>query len=192
MSNKLLMTFLFLFVGISLLAAVMQGGGGIVSTVLTENINATATYIPAASTSIFAGKDIIRLGNEKILYSSKNSTGFIAQTRGYSDTVAETHEAGRRIYSEEAGVLNDAMGFNMAVEIETSGTWGIVTLPINFFIHTLPHLVMLNVNFLKTPELSIIGIFWFAAGIALLVTIAIAVAPIAISMATGVLGLIRR
>jgi hypothetical protein len=186
------MTFLFLFVGISLLAAIMQGGGGIVSTVLADNVTENATYIPAVSTSLFASADIIRIGDEKILYSSKNSTGFIVQTRGYSDTVATAYEAGRRIYSEEAGVLNDAMGFNMAVTIETSGTWGLITLPINFFTHTLPHLIMLNVNFLKIPELSIIGIFWFAAGIALLVTIAIAVAPIAISMASGLIGLIRR
>ena len=186
------MTFLFLFVGISILAAVMQGGGGIVSTTLASNVTENATYIPATSTSIFADADIIRIGDEKILYSSDNATGFIVQTRGYSNTVAAAHEAGARIYSEEAGVLNDALGFNMAVTLETSGTWGVVTLPINFFIHTIPHLVILNVNFLKTPELSIIGIFWFAAGIALLVTIAIAVAPIAISMASGLIGLIRR
>ena len=192
MSHKLLMTFLFLFVGISILVAVMQGGGGIVSTVLTSNVTENATYIPALSTSLFAGKDIIMISNEKILYSSKNSTGFIAQTRGYSGTTAEAYEAGRRIYSEPAGVLNDALGFNLVVTLETSGTWGIVTLPINFFLHTLPHLVMLNVNFLKIPELSIISIFWFAAGIALLVTIAVVIAPIAISMATGIIGLIRR
>jgi len=56
----------------------------------------------------------------------------------------------------------------------------------------LPHLIVLNASFLKTPELSVIAIVWLVAGIALLVTLAIQIAPIAISIATGIVGLIRR
>lgn len=190
--HKLLTTFLMIFIGTSILAAVMQGGGGIVSTTLAQNITANATSIPAASTSIFADKDIIRIGSEEILYLSKNSTAFFADTRGYDDTEAETHEAGTRIYSAEASAINDALGFNIGVTIETGGMWGLITLPINFFTKTLPHLIMLNVNFLKTPELSFIAIFWFAGGIALLVTLAIWIAPIAVNLITGVVGVIRR
>ncbi len=192
MGHRLLFTFLFLFIGASILAAIMQGGGGIVSTTLSGGIDSDDTFLPATSTSLFANRDIVRIGNEKILYSSKNSTGFIVQTRGYKDTLAEAHDAGRRIYTSEASALNDALGFNIAVEVETAGTWGLVTLPIKFFTNTVPHLVMLNVNFLQTPELSFIAIFWFGAGIALLITLAIQIAPIAIAALTGVFGLIRR
>jgi len=191
-SNKLLMTFLFLFVGISILGAIMQGGGGIVSTVLADDISANATYVPATSTSLFANKDIIAIGGEKILYTSKNATGFTVQTRGYSGTTAAAHEAGRRIYTEQAGVLNEALGFNLQVELQSSGVWGVLTLLSLFFTDTLPHLIVLNANFLRTPELAIIGFFWFAFGIALLVTIAFAVAPIAIALVGGVAGLFRR
>ena len=190
--HKLLISFLIVFVGASLLAAIMQGGGGIVSTVLTADISANSTTIPVTSTNLFLSADVLRIGNEKIVYSSKNSTAFFASTRGHGDTLAASHKAGARIYSVEAGVLNDAMGYNLGVSIETGGMWGLVMLPINFFTKTLPHLIKLNVNFLATPELAIIAIFWFCAGIALLVTLAIQIAPIAISAMSGLFGLIRR
>ena len=194
MGHRLLFVFLLIFVGTSTLGAIMQGGGGIVSTVLEDDITANATYIPATSTNLFAGKDIITIGNEDLLYSSKNATGFLVDIgyRGYGDTTAGTHSAGSRIYSQEAGVLNSALGFNIAVEAETGGYWGIITIPINFFTKTLPHLIMLNANFLKIPELSIIAIVWMVAGIALLVILSIHIAPIAVSLVTGIFGLIRR
>ena len=190
--HKLLITFLIVFVGSSLLAAIMQGGGGIVSTVLTEDITATTTTIPAASTSLFLSADVIQIGNEKIAYTSTDATNFLGGTRGHGDTLPTEHEAGTRIYSIEAGVLNAAMGYNLGVSIESGGMWGLIMMPINFFTRTLPHLIKLNVNFLATPELAIIAIFWFCAGIALLVTLAIQIAPIAISAMSGLFGLIRR
>ena len=190
--HKLLVAFLIVFVGSSLLAAIMQGGGGVVSTVLSEDIDATTTTIPAVSTGLFLSADVIRIGNEKIAYTSTGDTEFFASARGHDDTIADSHEAGARIYSVEAGVLNDAMGYNLGVSLETGGMWGLVMLPINFFTRTLPHLIKLQVNFLATPELAIIAIFWFCAGIALLVTLAIQIAPIAVSAMSGLFGLIRR
>ena len=192
MGHRLLVTFLFVFIGCSILAAIMQGGGGIVSTVLTADVDADDTAIPVVSTSLFNNADIIRLGNEKILYSSKNATAFTVYERGYDGTSAEAFEAGRRVYSTEAGALNDAFGYNMGATIETGGTWGLIMLPINFFTSTIPHLIVLNANLFSTPELSFIAIFWFGAGIALLVMLAIHIAPIAVSIATGIFGLIRR
>lgn len=190
--HRLLVTFLLAFVGCSILAAIMSGGGGIVSTTLADDISADAMYAPAVSTSLFGNADIITIGDERLLYSSKNATGFILQTRGYSDTTAANHTAGRRIYTSEAGVLNEALGFNLAVQLETGGTWGVVMLPITFFTRTLPHLVVLNVGFLQTPELSIIAILWMVAGIALIVVLAIQIAPIAVALVTGFLGWVRR
>jgi len=192
MGHRLLLTALFIFIGTSLLAAIMQGGGGIVSTILTEDISANSTTIPVYSTKLFNSQDIVRLGNEKVMYSSKNATAFFVYERGYDDTTAEAFEAGRRVYSTEAGVLNDALGYNLGVSIETGGMWGLVMLPINFFTQTLPHLVVLNANLFKTPELSIIAIFWYGFGIALIVILAIYIAPIAISAVSGLIGSIRR
>ena len=192
MSHKLLATFLLAFIGWSYLVAVMQGGGGVASAELSSNITAAATTIPG-DTSIFATTDIIAIGTEKILYTGKTDTTFTGCTRGYDGTTAATHEAGARIYTTEASVLNDALGFNLAVSIESGGYWGVVMLPLRFFINTLPHLVILNVNFLNyIPELNIIVMLWLGLGIALLVVLAVQFAPIAISLVTGVFGLIRR
>lgn len=193
MTHRLLVTFLIVFIGCSFLAAIMQGGGGIVSTILTEDIDADATIIPVASTELFNDTDIIRVGNEKIMYSSTNATAFMVYERGYDDTDAEAFEAGRRVYSTEAGVLNDAFGYNLGISIETGGLWGLIMLPINFFTRTLPHLIVLNANlFQQGSALSIIPIFWYAAGIALAVIVARDLAPIAVSAFTGLFGLIRR
>jgi len=193
MSHRLLVTALIVFIGTSFLAAIMQGGGGIVSTILTDDVSANSTVIPVSSTSLFNNQDIIRLGNEKILYSSTNATAFFVYERGYDDTTAEAFEAGRRVYSTEAGVLNDAFGYNLGVSIEAGGTWGLIMIPINFFRRTLPHLAVLNANLFKqgTP-LGIIAIFWYGFGIALVIYLAVHIAPIAIATFSGLFGLIRR
>jgi len=193
MSHRLLVTALIVFIGTSFLAAIMQGGGGIVSTILTDDVSANSTVIPVSSTSLFNNQDIIRLGNEKILYSSTNATAFFVYERGYDDTTAEAFEAGRRVYSTEAGVLNDAFGYNLGVSIEAGGTWGLIMIPINFFRRTLPHLAVLNANLFKqgTP-LGIIAIFWYGFGIALVIYLAVHIAPIAIAAFSGLFGLIRR
>lgn len=190
--HKLLVTFLVAFVGCSILAAIMQGGGGIASTVLTGNVTAEDTTLLVESTAAFAGQDIIRVGSEQMMYTSTTATTFVIYTRGYNDTKAESHSAGDRVYTLETSAINDALNFNMAVELETGGMLGIITLPVKFFTNTLPHLVVLNVNFLQSPELQFIGIFWFAFGLALLVTVAIQLAPIAVSLLSGLVGIVRR
>lgn len=194
MGHRLLITALLVFIGTSLLAAILQGGGGIVYTQLTQDVAANATVWPVVSTELFNTQpDIVRCGNEKASYSSKNATAFFIAERGYEETDAQALEVGRHVYSTEAGVLNDAFGYNLGVSIETSGPWGIVMVPINFFTHTLPHLLVLNSNLFKEGgALSIIAIFWYAFGIALLVVLAIQVAPIAVAITTGIFGLIRR
>jgi len=191
-SHRLIITFLLVFSVTSVLGAIFHGGGGIVSTTLAEDITNSTAFVPATSTALFTDTDIIQIGGERMLYSSKNATGFSIQTRGYQDTDAEGHDAGRRIYSSEAGILNNALGFNLAVEAESGGTWGVIMLPINFFTKTLPNMIDLNVSFLQTPELSIIGLFWLVAGIALLVVLAIAIAPVAVGLISGLFGIIRR
>lgn len=194
MGHRLLITALIIFIGTSFLAAVMQGGGGIVYTQLTADIDEDDTVWNVVSTELFNTQaDVIRCGNEKALYSSKNATAFTIYERGYDGTTPEALEAGRHVYTTEAGILNDAFGYNMGVSIETAGAWGLVMLPINFFTNTLPHLVVLNANLFKEGgALSIIAIFWYAFGIALLVVLAIQIAPIAVAITTGLFGLIRR
>lgn len=194
--HKLLMTFLLIWTGTSVLAAIMAGGGGIVSTTLAANITADSENITVASTGLFASKDILVIGTEKTLYEDMDDTTFLGCERGYDDTTAAEHAEGTRVYTQEAGILNDVLGYNFVVEMETTGMYGIIMLPIQFFTTTLPHLIRLNVNFLAIPELAIIAIFWLVAGIGLLVTLAIEIGPIAVALVTGAFsalsGLLRR
>jgi len=194
MGHRLLLTALIIFIGTSILAAIVQGGGGIVYTQLTADVDEDDMVWYVSDTSLFNSQaDVVRCGNEKAMYSSKNATAFIIYERGYDGTAAQALEAGRHVYSTEAGILNDAFGYNLGVSIETSGAWGIVLVPINFFTNTLPHLIVLNANLFKEGgALSIIAIFWYAFGIALLVVLAIQIAPIAVAITTGLFGLIRR
>lgn len=192
MVTRLLLAFLIVFVGATFLGAILSGGGGITSTTLDSDLSSTGDYIPAGSTTTFANKDVLMLSEEKILYTSKNSTGFIVYERGYDDTTAVNHTAGTVIYTESGGILNAALGYNVGVELETSGSLGIIQLPIRFFTTTLPHLVVLNVNFLNdNAALQIIGVFWLCAGIGLLIDMSIRIAPIAIAAARAVIGFIR-
>ena len=193
MVTRLLLAFLIVFVGATLLGAIMAGGGGIVSTPLSADISANSTFIQGDDPEAFANKDVLMIQEEKILYTSKNTTGFNVYTRGYDGTTAEDHVAGTIIYTEAGGIMNAALGYNVGVELETSGTLGIIQLPIRFFTTTLPHLVVLNVNFLTdNSALAIIGIFWLCAGIGLLIDLSIRIAPIAIALIQGLLGFIRR
>lgn len=192
MVTRLLLAFLIVFVGCTFLGAILTGGGGVVSTELSEDIGSDTEFIPADSTDTFANKDVLMIGEEKILYTSLNSSGFNVYERGYDDTTAENHTAGAVIYTESGGILNAALGYNVGIELETSGSLGVIQLPMRFFTTTLPHLVVLNANFLTdNPALQIIGVFWLCAGIALLVDMSIRIAPIAIAAARAVIGFIR-
>jgi len=191
--HKLLVSFLIVFIGVSILGAIVQGGGGIESTTLTANITADDTDLPVSDTTRFADQNILQIGNEYIVYNAKDADSFTAYERGYDDTTAVAHSSGSRVYTEEAGVINNALGYDIGVQLQTGGTYGIIQVPINFFTITLPHLAVLNTQFLQaTPELEIIGVVWFVFGIALIVVLAIWIAPIAVSLVTGIFGLIRR
>jgi hypothetical protein len=189
--HKLLLSAILVFIGCSFLSAIMQGGGGFTSSTLAAGINATSTSIPIADTSSFANEDIITIDSEQILYTSRNDTGVSTETqyRGYSGTTATAHSTGATVYTEEAGVINSMLGFNIALQVQTGGIYGILQLPFQFLLVALPHLISLNLSILAIPELSIIGICWFGFGIALLVVLTIQLGPTAVALLAGLAGL---
>jgi hypothetical protein len=191
--HKLIFTFAIIFIGCSFLSAIPQGGGGWTSATLTSSINSTSTFIPF-NTESFGDEDILTIDGENILYISKNATGVVTQAtyRGYSGTTATDHTVGATVYTEETGILNEALGFNIALQIQTGGILAIIQLPIQFITTTLPHLIWLNLSIISIPELAIIGVLWFGFGMALLVVLAIQLGPLAISLAYGLAGLLGR
>jgi len=167
--------FLFLFLGATILSSVMEGGGGIVAVELAAAIDDDDVVIEVASTSGFLDTDYIIIGNEKILYTWKDSTDFgrVADpcTRGYDGTEATGHAIGDLVYTADASAINNALGFNIAATADSMGLWSTLTIPFFFFTKTVPRIVMMNFSFLS-GELAIVGWFFFTAGIGFVITLA--------------------
>lgn len=181
---KLITAFAFCFVGASLLASVMEGGGGIATTALNGNLDSSATTITVDDTGMFLGNDYIIIEEEKIHYTGKTDTTFTGCTRGDDGTEAVAHADGALCMTEDSGVINYALGFNIGATAATFGALSIVTIPWMFFTVTLPRLIMWNFNFLQ-GELAIIAFFFFAVSIGLVVVIAMA-------MYSAGMGILRR
>lgn len=161
----------------------MEGGGGIATTALTADISDVDVTLPVTSTAGFLDSDFVIIGSERSLYANKDDTNFLACTRGYGGTEAVAHSSGSNVYTADASVINNAMGFNIAATTATVGVFSVVMIPAYFFTKTLPQLVVWNYSFL-TGEMAILGYFFFAASIGFVVTLAIAM----LQVARGILG----
>ena len=177
--SKLITFFLVVFIGVTILASVMAGGGGIVATKLTAAINDIDTVLPVDSTEGYLEEDYLVIGDEKIFYNWIDDTNFgrIADpcTRGYDGTSAEAHADESMVYTEGASVVNNALGFNVAATSDAMGIWAVVTIPWNFLTKTIPRMISINWTFLGN-DMAIIGYFFFAMGAGLVITIALSLA----------------
>lgn len=152
----------------------MEGGTGFAATMLDGAIDDDDVSIDVDSTEGFLAADYIIIGSEEILYANKDSDTFLNCTRGYNGTTAADHADGATAYTADASAINAAMGFNINASRDNYGWASIVTVPIDFFVKTVPNIVTLNASFL-TGELAIISWFFFGSGIAFIITLAIAI-----------------
>lgn len=173
--SKLITFFMFMFIGATILSAVMEGGGGIVDTTLTSSIDEDDVTLNVNSTTDFLEDDYVLIGSEKIAYTGVTSTTFTGCTRGYEGTTATAHVLGSKVYTRDTSFINNALDFDIAATADDMGWWAVITIPFNFLTKTLPNIVGMNFSFL-TGDLAIIGIMFFSAGIGLLVTLALSLA----------------
>lgn len=147
----------------TILSGSVSNGGGVLVTVLTSNLSATGTTITVRSTENFLDTDYITIGQEKILYSSKDSTHFYVATggRGYDGTTESAHLINEKVYTPEATILNESMNVNVKAVAANSGAFAIVQIPLYFFIHVIPNLVTFNFAFLQ-GDAAIIGYLFMA------------------------------
>lgn len=169
--SKLVTFFLIMLLGCSILGAIMQGGGGIVVTELTADIIATNMILPVVDTTDYLTTDYVIIGNERIFYSGKTSTTFTGCTRGYTNTIATSHDEGDLVYTADASGINNALGFSITAMQDSYGWFSVVTIPFNFFIITVPRIIRMNMSFFSGP-LSIIGWLWFAIAAGFIITLA--------------------
>lgn len=173
--SKLITFFMFMFIGATILSAVMEGGGGVVSTPLTASIDNDDTTLSVTSTSNFLDEDYVYIGDEKIYYTGTTTNSFTGCTRGYDGSNAVAHGAGSMVYTKGASTLNNALDFDVATTADSMGVWATITIPYYFLTKSLPNIIAMNFSFL-TGDMAIIGLLFFAMGTGLIITIAISLA----------------
>lgn len=174
--GKLLAALIFLFIGSTMLSAIMEGGGGVLAVELSQDILAGNTTIPVSSTTDFLDSDYIYIGNEKIAYSGKTSTTFTGCSRGVAGTTATAHSAESMVYTDGASVVNDALGFSVEATADSMGWWATLTIPFKLLFHTIPRILVMNYSFL-VGTLGVIGYFIAGTwGASLILVIALSLA----------------
>jgi hypothetical protein len=156
---KLIAFFLVMMVGCGLLVGIMQGGGGVVTTELTNNITATETTINVTSTTDFLSTgDYIYIGSEKITYTAMTSTSFTGCVRGVD---AKAHVIGAYVYTQKAAALNYALGFDIVAVQDNYGWVSWLAIPFLFMVRTIPNVIRMGAP-IFTGDLAVIGIFIYA------------------------------
>lgn len=180
--NKMIAFFTVMFVGSTLISSWMMGGGGVAVTQTNGVVAEGAVEITVDSTVGFLDSGVAFIGEEKIAHTGKTATKLTGVTRGYEGTEDTAHADNVQVYSEDAGVINYALGYNIATVGATSGALSVVVMPWKFLTITVPRIVMWNYSFLQ-GDMGIIGYFLFAISIGFVITLALAV----ISVATGIM-----
>jgi hypothetical protein len=177
--TKLLMSFLGAAVILTIFCSLMDGGGGIVATRLTQNVAIADNHLDVASTTGFLASGILWLQAEKLAYTGVNSTAFTGLTRGYEDTTAKGHSTTSsngqsvKVYSETAGLVNKALGYDVGT-LATTGGWTAVPLILkDFFVYTLPKLITWNYSFFEGDLLILVRYVLMGISIALLIAFAL-------------------
>jgi hypothetical protein len=168
--NKLTIAFALAFFLCTLLAAIAEGAGSMNTTKLTSSVTDVATTFNVASTEGWLDSDTFTIDNETVKYNGKTSTTFINCTRGYDDSTASSHAIYTKCYSADSGILNSALGFNVA---STGSTVGALSIPIfayKFCTTSVPHMVMWDFNWLKEGSMQYIRAFFMIISIGFVLT----------------------
>ena len=159
---KMTMAFLAAAMILSIFSAFMDGGGGVNATTITSAVTNTDTHIDVTSTTGFLASGIAWVQSEKIAYTTVNTTAFLNVTRGYESTTAKSHPLTTsngqavHVYSETAGIVNKAIGFDIGTMANTGGWTAIPMILKDFFVYTLPKLISWNYSFLQEGTLLIL------------------------------------
>lgn len=161
---------------ISLWGAVMKSGGGIATTALAASISDTATTITVDSTENFLSLDVVTIGSEDILYSSKDATHFYvaADGRGYNGTLAKAHRTDTTVYTQTAGIVNQMSNYNISKIVDATGFWAALNIPLAF-LSLLVNFLTAGLDFLGS-DLQIVSYVWMLMGLGLVISIALSLA----------------
>jgi hypothetical protein len=144
--SKLIPAILGLFVFCSILGSVLSGSGGMVATVLTTPMTDTDDHAHVVGTDGFQTTGYITIQEERLIYGGVTTTTFTTLLRAQEGTVAASHplvSGGLRVkvYTEDAGAVNKALGFDIGAIAATNGIFGIPKIAFQFFSTTIPHII---------------------------------------------------
>ena len=174
--SKLLSFMIFIWLIVTVAGGIFQGSSVVGATALTADITDVSTTVSVVSTDGFSNSGFIVVLDEKIGYSSKTATTFTGSlakpmVRGASGTEAIAHVAGEVARTTESSMLNDSLGYNLAVLSDSSGILAFVTIPLAF-LSLLATFFTLPLAFLGT-DLQILVYIWAVISISVFVTIGI-------------------
>lgn len=171
--NQIISAYMVINVIMIILNAAMAGGGGLASTTLTSNLNSTSNTMYVTSTASFLSADVLVIDDEYVSYTGKTNTSFTGLVRGYNSSTAASHVTGKMVYTQETGMINQALGFNVASTSSTVGVLPVVSMTANFLGRALLNMVIWDFPniFNQDETLKIIRIILIACGVGLLVYI---------------------
>jgi hypothetical protein len=176
--GKATMFLAFIWLVVSIAGNVLAGNIAVATTVLTSAISSSVITIPVASTTGFADTGIIVIGDERIAYSTTTTTTFVGtaarpMVRGTGDTDAAAHSSGDRVRTIESAMMNQSMGYDLAVLSDFSGPMYFITAPVAIF-SLIVSFFVLPIRFLGT-DLEIISYIWAIVGLGMIVTLALSI-----------------
>lgn len=143
------------------------------ATYLTAPATASDGTLNVASTTGFLATGVLVIQNEKVTYTGKNALQFTGVTRGVEGTTAAPHSTSISVYNENAGIINYALGFNPTALATANGYTALVMIPIDFFVITMPKLMLWDFNLFQTGDLAVIRVILIAVSMCFYVVFAI-------------------
>lgn len=178
--GKAIMAMLFVFIIVSIGGGVAQGTTtNLAASTLITTIDEDDTTIEVNSTEGFADYGFIQIGNEIIGYSNKTATTFVGSVvqpmvRGAQETEATSHAAGTTVRTLESSMLNNSIGYKIAVISDSAGLMAFITIPWAI-LTMLTTFLTLPLGFLGT-DFAILTYIWGILGIGIIASLAISVA----------------
>lgn len=148
--NKLFVAFAFIYVCGQIISFAVSGVSALAATSLTTSLpKAEVSLANVTSTSGFLATDFFIVGGEIVCYDALTSNTFVGLTRGCKGTSIKDHKAGRRIFNETTGVINESVGYNLGETVTTAGPFSVLLALPGLLKTTLPRLISWDYPFLQ-------------------------------------------
>lgn len=172
--NKLIVAFVLGFLLTSFICSIFDGASSIGATRLSATLSSTATSMTVIDTTgFYPTNGVIFIEAEKISYSTVDGTHFYGLIRGFESTTATFHSANKTVYGESSGVINMALGYSPAAIATSNGYTAAVLIPWNFFIITMPKLILWNFPALFPGDWVLLRYLLMSIGICFYIAFAI-------------------